>query len=39
MGGRSLKPVIVRNAGELARALRLSRSVAAELEIRNQIND
>lgn len=34
-----IKPVIVRSAGELARALRLSPSDAVELEIRSQIND
>lgn len=34
-----VKPIVVRNVGELARALRLSPSDAVELEIRSQIND
>jgi predicted XRE-type DNA-binding protein len=34
-----LKPVVVRNANELAHALDLSPSDAVELEIRAQIND
>lgn len=34
-----IKPVVVRNADELAGALGLSRSDAAEMEIRSQINE
>lgn len=34
-----LKPIIVRNVGELASALRLSPADAVDLEIRSQIND
>ena len=36
---RKTKPVIVRNAGELARALGLSPVDATEMEVRRQIND
>ncbi len=34
-----VRPIVVRNPAELARALRLSPSEAVELEVRSQLND
>ena len=36
---KKLKPIVVRNATELASALGLSASDAVELEVRSQLND
>ena|SRR5688572_30735714 len=36
---KKLKGIVVRNASELARALRLSPTEAVEMEVRSQLND